>query len=223
MSSQSSKQLFLSKHARERLIERSTLTECNLLELLQNNAYRRIHTKWTPDIHQNEIDQYLKDYGFTFEEMKQHGMLRFRVAFKHLMVWSCTDERPLTLIVEPNSGTIITVLNSDDFSSNDWSNKVTEESILDVKEKAERLRISVFNVYELQVRWIDEIGKPKLKTFSNPKIESITPLIPPLEELEVVARSHVAIGRDVWLIVRNRKDHSDIVLEKLLDDTRLWI
>lgn len=212
------KPLSLSEHAQKRLAERSTLTESELLELLQRNGYRRIHQKMTSDISQDEINLYSKEYGFTFDEMIRHGMVRPYVAYKHLMVWSCSDRKPLTLIVDPTCGTIITVLNSDDFSHHDWSDKVSEDSLADVREKAERLQLSPPTVYELYAQWLDEEGMPKRKNFNKLKIMSISPLIPSLEELEVQARSHVANGRDIWLIVRNKKDHSDIVFEKLLDN-----
>lgn len=211
---------FLSKHAQERLAERSTLTESQLLELLQNGKYRRIHTsRRTPDISQKKIDYYIEKYGFTFNEMKRYGMVQLQTQFKHLMVWSCPDAKPLTLVVSHDNGTIVTVLNSDDFSENDWSDKVTDESVLDARRKAEGSHFQSIKRYEMYAHWIGEDGLQKRKNFKEPEIVSIAPLTPQLEELEQIVRSHVVTGSDIHLIIRNRKNISEIVLEKFLGST----
>lgn len=216
---QQSRQFILSEHARERLAERSKLSESELLELLENEAFRRIHVRLKSDLTQGQIDLYIREYGISFQEMKRHGMVKVKAVFEHLLVWSCSDGKPLTIIVAINDGTIVTILNSDDFSQNDWSDKVTENTLSDVQARAEKHRFPDRKVYVMHVRWLDMNGIPKHKTFNKPKITCVGTLVPSLEDLEQLARSHVANGRDIRLTLRNKKDLFDIFLDKSLDAT----
>lgn len=206
-----------SEHARARLAERAALSERDLLDLLRQGAFRRIRSTIWASIPKGDIDFFTAEYGLSFQEMKRWGMVHTKEVFRHLLVWSCADQRPLTLVVTVDDKTIVTVLYADDFSKHDWSDIVTPDKISHAKEMAERLRDRPLVAYELHARWLDADGIPKRKTFSSPKIVSVSPLSPPLKELEALIRSHAGACRDIQLVVRNKKDHSIVALEKSLD------
>lgn len=209
----------LSEHARERLAQRTSLTEFQLLRLLESKSFVRIHRKFKPDISQKDINFLSSRYGMTFDEMRACGMINLNAINEHLVVWSVLDQRPFTLLMAVEGNIVVTVLYSDDFTAHDWSDKITEKSISAARKKAEELDAAPKSTYELLACWLDATDTPKRKVFNSIKIVSITPLVPSLNELELQVRLHVMSGRDVRLIVRNRKNRADIVLEKCLDDS----
>lgn len=195
------------------------MTQEHLLALLRAKKYHRVHTRFAPNMPVRDINFYTKRYGLTMKELVEHGIVQMSPAFKHILVWSCADEKPFTLIVNPADKVIITVLFADDFSSHDWSDKVTPELILSARRKAEEL---VFPIsHEVHVRWLDVDGKPKQKTISKIKVENLSPLVPSVDEIALSVRAHVADGYGAHVLIREKKS-KDVLLEFSLEDTTFW-
>lgn len=209
----------LSKHARDRLAERSTMTEQELTELLRAGAFVRLRSNYIPNLPQGEIDFFSSEYGLTFKEMRQFGMVTTTETYRYLLVWSVVDKRALTLVIAANELLIITVLYADDFSVHDWSDVVTDDKISLAQSLAERSSNPEAGPYELHIRWLDASDAPKYKTFNRPKILSISPLIPSLDDLRAIARAQVRSGRDIQVIVRSKRNPSVILIEESLQPT----
>ena len=135
----------LSQHARDRLSERTTLTEPQLLLLLERKAYKRVHKRKAVDISRDKLKSLLITSGKTFTELEDQGVIRLTgYSYENLIVWSCPDKKPFTLILATgpnNKKIVVTILYSEDFSIHDWSDKITEKQILFAKHKSEALDI----------------------------------------------------------------------------------
>ena len=120
-SQSSTGQLFkLSEHARERLAERFRVPESTLLSMLEGNYSKVIHRAWLPSPN-------------VFR--RHHGLRKF----KHRLIWSEVDNRPLTAICRcqaDGSEEVATVLFADADFGWDWSDKVTPAAFEVAKNKS---------------------------------------------------------------------------------------
>ena len=131
----------LSQHARERLVERTKLTEAQILQLLKANAFVRVKVRKTMSIPADAVRSMIAASGLTLWELIAHQIVTLKGPIESLVVWSPPDQKPLTLIASIGKTaikirTIITVLHSDDFSRHDWSDRITKEVILTAKQRA---------------------------------------------------------------------------------------
>lgn len=224
----------ISDHARQRLKERSTLTEEKLLSLLEANAFKKIHTQWKMDASQRDVDEIATEHGLTFSEMKKFGLVNVKALYEHMLVWSSADQRAYTIVaaIEGDFKRVVTVLYSDFFSSHDWSDKVTEKSVGTARRKAEELengttptalpkeKLSVSQItapirYEGVVYWLDgENSVSKMRIFKLPESTSQEQL---REESTRIAKGFADRGRGINVIVRNRKNKDEILLDFSLD------
>jgi ribosomal protein S1 len=137
----------LSQHARDRLTERTTLTEPQLLLLLNRKAYTMVRRHKALDVSRDELKGLIKTSGKTVKELMSNGVIKtISGAYEYVIIWSCSDKIPFTLVLAADyklrTKTVITVLFSEINSIHDWSDINTEKRILSARRKSEVVQIS---------------------------------------------------------------------------------
>lgn len=208
----------LSEHARDRLAERTKLTEADLLVILEKRAYCSLHsvTKFKSDT--AEFERMRALFRMTVTEMVRRGFIEISSIFRHVLIWSHPDQRPLTLIVEWRTRTILTVLYADLDNGRPWWRERLTPEILEHMRKASDLALNPSKrSYELFVRWLDDDGFPRRKAFAKELIRCVSPLDPSMDALITLVRGRIGRARDVYLTIRDRKDTSHIIEEVHFD------
>lgn len=234
----------LTQHAQRRCAERIRLSAEELLYLLEHGAYKAIFTRSKLEslaLPPEELEILRDEYGMNLREMARLGMVTFRPEYEHLLFWSEPDQQLLTAIVASEECAVVTVLYALEARKHDWSDRITDKVIRQVKQKYHDLfsppqvenpsEVGVAGIqtkvpvssesYELFCYWLDKQYQPCRKTIKWPQQNQQNlddPFSPSADQIKSKIQPVIGHGYDVQVILRRRKSPDQVVLEYSLGD-----
>lgn len=134
-----------SDHALTRLLERTSMEPAEVLRMLEDGAYERLARR----IDKGRLYENPRNAGLTLEELRARGVDTLNYCYKHVLIWSPTDQKVFTLIIAVKTRRIVTVLVAEDQENGmTWADKVTPEAIRRAQERQAESQIPA----ELRVR-----------------------------------------------------------------------
>lgn len=159
----------LSRHAWDRLGERTRISGEELTALLQSKAYEVIHSQADRDWRSQDVALLAAFTGCSEKRLSK----RFQTVL-HMMVWSQADQGAVVAIVGRGVGPgtprqVITVLSE---SEEGWRKHVSAEQIAAARAKAEAVLAgeTLVDTLEVMFAWYDESGRRKIKTLPMRKV-----------------------------------------------------
>lgn len=209
----------LSKHAQERLGERSNLSAEEFLALLNAGAYKLGFAKLRHSLDEDTQKNLMISYGLTQKDLFTYKINTLEIQFEYLVVWSKIDGAPLTAVVSKDNDLVITVLIANQYETDIWKERITEKKIEQAKARADIFLLSQHpnNDYQIFIRWLDSNDKRKSKTISLIGTIGTNELEPSRRRIEDAVRKVCAGGYSIYVSIREKKNTLVSILEFEVD------
>lgn len=153
----------LSRHAEERLQERSGMSPDEVLALLEAGAFVRVAGGLSL---KHLAERRPEIVGMSFAELRESvpDLADYKVS--HLMLWSRAKQRPVTVIVSVKRRTVITALYSETQpGGHDWSDRITPERIAEARRRCEQFHLPPGRRGNAHASagWLTRDGQPRCK------------------------------------------------------------
>jgi hypothetical protein len=208
------KGFLLSKHAADRLEERTSFTVIQLLKILHKKLFAKLSLQKKLNIPRSELDFLINDTGLTFRELAINSIVTFDT-FSYLLIWSREEDKYFIAILKELSDIwlVLTILPSsylNRYYQDDHVNKHKKAKNRMLNQGAKEPDNPIFKRYSITAVWNGEDVRTNVKTR---KLKS------PIESYSLPT-DFINIGMEItdgiqpdWIIVRSCKDINDVFIE----------
>lgn len=204
----------LSRHAAERLEERTKFTVIQLLRMLYQKQYSKLSMQKKVNLPRHELDLLVRETALTFKELVINSMVEFDT-FVYFLVWSEADDKYFIVILKEleNTWLVLTIIPSSylvQFNEEDNAKKYYRAKHRILNGRPVVPTRPAFRRYVIVIVWKQLDGKVNIKSRNlKYSIESYSPSIDFMD----IAISVTEGIRPDSITVRSRADIDDIFWE----------